>query len=199
MIAPRVLTTVCLLLPVGLLACASTGPPRVWDEFSPTYANFERHFDERGQDLDPIEGIWSAWEYRTAQPDSFIIVRDTSFSGYDFVGVRTGAVTSGTQAGFPPHLLVEQVSFSSRCGARQTTNGPMSTSMWQCCEGRAAGTRRARASTSSPPTGRCTASGSTARITPRAAAGQEDIPPGRRLAQWLIPRRGATSAPQERV
>jgi hypothetical protein len=97
MIAPRVLTTVCLLLPVGLLACASTGPPRVWDEFSPTYANFERHFDERGQDLDPIEGIWSAWEYRTAQPDSFIIVRDTSFSGYDFVGVRTGAVTSGTQ------------------------------------------------------------------------------------------------------
>lgn len=93
MLAPRVLTALCLLLALGLLACASTGPPRVWGEFSPTYANFERHFDARAQDLDPIEGIWGSRDTRTALADSFVIVRDSSFAGYDFVGVNV----AGTQ------------------------------------------------------------------------------------------------------
>jgi hypothetical protein len=103
MIAPRVLAAACPLLTAGLLACASTGPPRVWDEFPPTYANFERHFDARSQDLDPIEGIWGTWDTRTALADSFIIVRDSSYAGYDFVGVRS----SGTQRKLP--FTVERV------------------------------------------------------------------------------------------
>jgi hypothetical protein len=91
MIAPRVLAAACPLLTAGPLACASTGPPRVWDEFPATYANFERHFDARSQDLDPIKGIWGTRDTRTALADSFIIVRDTSYAGYDFVGVRSSA------------------------------------------------------------------------------------------------------------
>ncbi len=86
--APRFLAAVCPLVTLGFLACASTGPPRYWTEFSPTYPNFERHFDEHAQDLDPIEGIWVAEDTRTALADSFVIVRDSSYSGYDFVGVR---------------------------------------------------------------------------------------------------------------
>jgi hypothetical protein len=98
MIAPRVLAAVCTLLTAGLLACASTGPPRYWTEFAPTYSNFESHFDERGQDLDPIEGIWASQGTRTAMADTFIIVRDSSYAGYDFVGVRSsGRQSSGRQ------------------------------------------------------------------------------------------------------
>jgi hypothetical protein len=95
MIAPRVLAAVCPLLTAGLFACASTGPPRYWTEFSPTYSNFERHFDEHATDLDLIEGIWVNEDTRTALADSFVIVRDSSYAGYDFVGVRVSV--SGTQ------------------------------------------------------------------------------------------------------
>lgn len=122
MIAPRFLVTACPLLTAGLLACASTGPPRVWDSFPPTQANFERHFDERGQDLDPIEGIWGCSNTRTAPADSFAIVRDTSFAGYDFVGVRITGIQEGIQK-LP--FTVQRMGASA---AREPVSRPPSTS-----------------------------------------------------------------------
>lgn len=88
--APRIRTVpfAPVLVTTLLLACASTGPPQYWTGFYPTYSNFERHFDERSQDLDPIEGIWASQDTRTAKADSFIIIRDSSYADYDFVGVR---------------------------------------------------------------------------------------------------------------
>jgi hypothetical protein len=76
------------LLTALTLACASTGPPRYWTGFYPTYENFERYFDERGQALDPVEGIWASLDTLTATADLFIIIRDSSYAGYDFVGLR---------------------------------------------------------------------------------------------------------------
>lgn len=81
---PRIRTTVPFgLVPLTalLFACASTRPQRYWIEFEPTYSNFKQHFDERGQDLDPIEGIWSR------RGTMLAIVRDSTFDGYDYVGV----------------------------------------------------------------------------------------------------------------
>jgi hypothetical protein len=88
--APRIraLPFGALLLTAPLLACASTGPPQYWTGFYPTYSNFERHFDEQGQDLDPVEGIWASLDTLTGTADLFIIIRDSSYAGYDFVGVR---------------------------------------------------------------------------------------------------------------
>jgi hypothetical protein len=118
MIAPRVLAAACPLLTAGLLACASTGPPLYWDEFAPTYSNFQRHFDERGQDLDPIEGIWTDQDTRTARADTFIIVRDSSYAGYDFVGVRS----SGTQK-----LVTQKLPFTVTQAREPVSRPPPST------------------------------------------------------------------------
>jgi hypothetical protein len=82
-----------VLLTALLLACASTGPPSYWTAFTPSYYNFQRHFDERGEDLDPIEGIWSPQPAeeglsREFAPGDLAIVRDSSYEAYEFVGVR---------------------------------------------------------------------------------------------------------------
>lgn len=75
----------CIVLLAALMvsACVSSGQ-RFWTEFAPTFANFERHFAERGQDLDPIEGIWRG--KRTGH--EFVIVGDTRFEGYEYVGLH---------------------------------------------------------------------------------------------------------------
>lgn len=73
-----------LLATVWLQACASAGTNRYWTAFVPTSSNFQRHFDERG-DVDPIEGIWVS---RGLAKDTIVIVRDSSFEGFGYVGVR---------------------------------------------------------------------------------------------------------------
>jgi hypothetical protein len=93
MIAPRMDALpfgLALLTALVLSACASTGTNRYWTAFAPTLSNFQRHFDERGADVDPIEGIWVT---ERLPADTFVIVRDSSFEGYDYVGVRFPAVT----------------------------------------------------------------------------------------------------------
>ena len=71
-----------LLGALMVCACVSSGQ-RFWTEFAPSLANFERHFAERGGEVDPIEGIWRG--RRTGH--EFVIVRDTRFEGYEYVGL----------------------------------------------------------------------------------------------------------------
>ncbi|MGD2216242.1 MAG: hypothetical protein PVJ64_05780 [Gemmatimonadales bacterium] len=74
-----------ILAGLALLACASSGPAIYWSAFAATEANFQRHFDEAGQDLDPIEGIWSPETWSRGQ---FAIVRHSGYPDYDYIAVR---------------------------------------------------------------------------------------------------------------
>lgn len=83
---PLVGTMLTLMIGASVLMCSGSGststqPDRFWATFSPTYANFQRHFDENLDALDPIEGIWAARQSNVA------IVRSSLFEGYDYVAV----------------------------------------------------------------------------------------------------------------
>ncbi len=83
---PLVGTVLTLMFGAALLVCSGAGstssqPDRFWSEFSPSYANFQRHFDANLSSLDPIEGIWYAEESHVA------IIRSNLFEGYDYVAV----------------------------------------------------------------------------------------------------------------
>jgi hypothetical protein len=117
--APRIRTlrVWLVLLAALLLACASTGPPRVWTEFPATYSAFLHYFDRRGEDLDPIEGIWSQDRLWT----EFAIVRDSTFEGYDYVGVRfhspgTGGliIVRGVSDEYPDSSIADTVRIQDR-------------------------------------------------------------------------------------
>jgi hypothetical protein len=127
--APRIRTLpfALVLLTALLLACASTGPPFYWNAFTPTYSNFKRHFDERGEDLDAIEGIWSPQPTQELQSPGlvlgdFVIVRDSSYEAYEFVGVRKRLGIIISQRGpsvvpledRPPGVNVTEVEFKTK-------------------------------------------------------------------------------------
>jgi hypothetical protein len=86
----HILAVLTSMLGASVVMCStssttSTQPDRYWAEFSPTEANFQRHFDENLDSLDPIEGIWGG-RGRVA------IVRSSVFEGFDYVGVALEAV-----------------------------------------------------------------------------------------------------------
>lgn len=92
---PLVGTVLTLMAGASLLMCSGSGttstqqPDRFWADFSPTYPNFQRHFDENLDALDPIEGIWVAGDGQVA------IIRSNIFEGWDYVGVALNAFELG--------------------------------------------------------------------------------------------------------
>ncbi len=88
---PLLGTALTLMIGASVLVCSSssstsTQPDRFWAEFSPSYANFQQHFDANLDALDPIEGIWAAGQGQVA------IVRSNIFEGFDYVGVALEAI-----------------------------------------------------------------------------------------------------------
>ena len=88
-------TVLTLLIGASALMCSGSGststqqPDRFWAEFSPTYNNFQKHFDDNLDALDPIEGIWVAGDGQVA------IIRSNIFEGWDYVAVALNAVELG--------------------------------------------------------------------------------------------------------
>jgi len=76
------IAVITLALSTTLLVCSTAGDNRYWNEFSPTSSLFQRYFEENRDELKPIEGIWLVGREEVA------IVRDTTYTGYTYVGVR---------------------------------------------------------------------------------------------------------------
>jgi hypothetical protein len=129
--APRMRTLLGLvLLAALLLACASTGPPRVWTDFPATYSNFRRYLDQRGEDLDPIEGVWSPKPTPenplfASVPQDLVIIRDSSYEGYEYVGVLVSesqgvpAMVAGNQARVRGTIWIALRPLESKSGVYQ--------------------------------------------------------------------------------
>lgn len=88
---PLVGTILTLMIGASVLVCSGAGstssqPDRFWADFSPSYANFQQHFDANLDALDPIEGIWIAEQTHIA------ILRSNLFADYDYVGVTIEAM-----------------------------------------------------------------------------------------------------------
>jgi hypothetical protein len=84
-------TILTLMIGASVLVCSgagstSTQPDRFWADFSPSYANFQQHFDANLDALDPVEGIWVAGQGHVA------IIRSNIFEGFDYVAVALEAV-----------------------------------------------------------------------------------------------------------
>jgi hypothetical protein len=94
----HVLTVLTSMLGASVLMCStstttSTQPDRYWAEFSPTEANFRRHFDENMDSLDPIEGIWVTPGRPSIDTGGRVaIVQSSVFGGFGYVGVALEAI-----------------------------------------------------------------------------------------------------------
>lgn len=84
LILPLLLTVTGLAL-LDCASSASRGPGIYWSEFAAFELNFKRYFDERGRDVERIEGIWSP---ETSSRAQFAIVRDRRYPDYDYIAVR---------------------------------------------------------------------------------------------------------------
>lgn len=99
--APRRFTFAVLaaaILGALLVACAAMGSSTYFRHFQPTRGNAKQHYDERGESLDRIEGIWY-WERLPGVGENTAIVRDTIIAGYEFVALQlpSTAVTGDSE------------------------------------------------------------------------------------------------------